>query len=249
MSYVEIAGFGTSESRWQDWPGLAEIPTVTLGELFPEHCRVVVVAPHPDDEILGVGGMLAQLTERHHEILLLAATDGTASHPGSATWTPAKLGAARPRETVEALRIQGVDAELLRLGLPDGAVADLEEMLTRHLTEMVQAADIVLATWQKDAHPDHEAVGRAAAAACAATGATLFELPIWMWHWAAPGDTRVPWERAVRVPMSAEIAARKAAAVRAFVSQVAPDPALEIGAVLPPPHLERLLRSFEVVFR
>lgn len=52
------------------------------------------------------------------------------------------------------------------------------------------------------AHPDDEAAGRAAAAACKATGAPLVEYPIWMWHWATPDDPAVPWHRARRVPLT-----------------------------------------------
>ena len=64
--------------------------------------------------------------------------------------------------------------------------------------------------------------GRAARGACAATGTGLLSYPIWTWHWSHPGDPRVPWEAAARVPLSAEAARRKRAAIGCFASQLRP---------------------------
>ena len=78
------------------------------------------------------------------------------------------------------------------------------------------------ATWRGDGHPDHEAVGRAAAAACARTGVALLEYPVWMWHWASPSDPAVPWERAHSVPVSGWALERKRLAAQCFRSQFEP---------------------------
>ena len=53
--------------------------------------------------------------------------------------------------------------------------------------------------------------------------------PVWMWHWATPGDPRVPWRRACQVALPADAAARKRAAIAAFTSQLT-----DRGAGLPP---------------
>jgi hypothetical protein len=61
----------------------------------------------------------------------------------------------------------------------------------------VVPGDLCLATWRGDGHPDHEAVGRAAARAARFVGATLWEFPVWAWHWARPGAIEVPWHRSM----------------------------------------------------
>lgn len=248
VSYAEIAGLGTPEARWQAWPGLAALPVVGLDALVPAGSRLVVVAPHPDDELLATGGLLALAHAAGRPLLLVAASDGTASHPGSARWTPQRLAVARPAETREALRRLDIDEPtLVRLELPDGAVR--AEDVHAALAGLLRSGDVVVATWRHDAHPDHEAVGQAAARACAGLpGVRLLEVPVWTWHWAEPGDARVPWDRALRLDLGPELAARKVHAVEAYVSQVSPDDALALGAVLPGPVLDRLLRTFEVVF-
>ena len=102
-------------------------------------------------------------------------------------------------ETVRALALLGLSRiQLHRLGLPDGHLADLEAPMTWALVPQLRPSDVVITTWRHDGHPDHEATGRACAAACAQVGATLLEMPISAWHWARPGDPRLPWARACR---------------------------------------------------
>ncbi|MEU8819609.1 PIG-L family deacetylase [Actinoplanes sp. NPDC048796] len=237
---TEISGAGTAEATWRGWTAMNEWPVLT-GE--PGPLPPLVVAPHPDDEILGVAGLMATLGD----VTLVAVTDGEASHPDSTVHTRERLAGIRRNETAEAMKRLGLGTSpVVRLGHPDGEVG--EAALTDTLTRLLRKDQWCLATWRGDGHPDHEAVGRAAAEACARTGARLLEYPIWTWHWAAPGDTRVPWERARRVPLSPEVLAAKQAAVEAFPSQIrplGPDPA--DTAILPPHVLARFARPFEVV--
>ncbi|MFJ9033054.1 hypothetical protein ACIRQP_31920 [Streptomyces sp. NPDC102274] len=56
-----------------------------------------------------------------------------------------------------------------------------------------------------------------------------------MWHWAEPGDARVPWHDAACIPLGSEVMSLKRAAVARFVSQVEPLGPDEVDrAVLPP---------------
>lgn len=247
-----IRGAGTPEAAWQAWPGLAALPLVTAAELVPEGARAVVVAPHPDDEVLGAGGLMAQLGELGRDLLLVAVTDGSASHPGSTRWSPQALAQERPMETRQALSLLGLGPDrvaITRLGFQDGAVAAQEAALVDALCGHLRAGDVVLATWRLDGHPDHEATGRACAASATAVGAQLCEMPIWSWHWAEPGDARLPWARACRLPLSPHTLLHKQQAVQAFGTQTEPDPSSREGCVLPPTALSRLLRPFEVFFR
>jgi LmbE family N-acetylglucosaminyl deacetylase len=244
-----IAGQGTPESDWLSWAGLAALPEVRPEAIVPFGSRAVFVAPHPDDEVLGMGGLMAQLAEMQRRLVLLAVTDGDASHPGSSLWPAERLRTERPVETREALqRLRAFNVELTRMHIGDGQVRQAETHLRERLTAMIRSTDVVITTWRFDGHPDHEATGRAAAHACMATGATLIEVPVWTWHWASPGDARVPWSRARRLALDARAQARKREAVQAFASQLENDPSTGRQAILPPHVLDRLLRSFEVVF-
>lgn len=243
-----IEGQGTPARDWSAWSGMEALPVLEPATLVPEGRRAVVVAPHPDDEVLGTGGLMARLGRLGREVLLIAVTDGTASHPGSTAWPVERLAAARPRETREALRQLGLaHLEVERLDLPDGGIQAHEARLVNLLGEWLRPDDVVLATWRLDGHPDHEAVGRAAFRASLALRARLVEVPIWTWHWARPGDVRVPWSRARRIPLDASTLELKRRATASYVSQLDSDPSTGREPILPPHVLARLLRSFEVV--
>ncbi len=240
-----FATVGTPESAWRDWqPGWAPF------DLTNPPRGVVVVAPHPDDEVLGVGGLLVLLRSLGATISVMAVTDGDASHPGSPTLSAAELARRRVAEQHAALVVLGLgDVEVHRAGLGDGRVAGHEEALAAQVEPLLTPDCWVLTTYRHDRHPDHEATGRAAALAAGRAGSRLIEYPVWTWHWAVPNDPRVPWSRARTVPLPVATRQAKRQAVECYRSQVAPlsdHPA--DTAVLTPEILARLLRPAETVF-
>lgn len=232
---------GTAECEWRAWPGLAALPP-----LDPRRWEsVAVVAAHPDDEVLGVGGTLALLAEAGARLRLIAVTDGEASHPGLDEAGASRLATIRTAETVAALHRLGADGtEIRRLGLPDTGVAAHEEELTHLLSRELAGFDTVIATWSRDVHADHEAAGRAAARACSGE---LWFFPIWTWHWARPADPRLPWAHAARVDLPAPARARKAAAIACFRTQREPR-GPGIAPVLPDAIIDHFTRAQEVLF-
>jgi LmbE family N-acetylglucosaminyl deacetylase len=244
-----IQGKGTTLAEWQACPALAQVQSITHHQLIPEGRRVVIVAPHPDDEVLGCAGILAGMKGREADVLMVAVTDGEASHPGSQQWSPSRLRQQRPLESTRALDRLGLDANALnwqRLGLPDSAVAGQEAQLVERLLELIRPGDRVVTTWHSDGHCDHEATGRAAAFAASEHNACLIEVPVWAWHWARPQDPRIPWARAHKLMLDAQVLANKRRAINAHVSQLSTDG--RASAVLDRETLERLLQPFELVF-
>jgi LmbE family N-acetylglucosaminyl deacetylase len=237
---------GTDEAAWRGWPGLHAPATVDPADWK----SVVIVAAHPDDEILGVGGTIALLVAAGARLRLVAVTDGEKSHPGLDAAATAALATRRVAETAAALdRLGAAGTEVVRLGMPDTGLGVREADLACALDEVMAGFDVALAPWTGDAHADHEAAGRAAAStAAAADGTRLLHYPIWAWHWARPADPRLPWDTAVQVPLPASAAARKRAAIDCFGSQLEPrGPALD--PVLPPDIVAHFIREQEVLFR
>ena len=244
-----IAGAGTPDASWQAWGGLRDLPEVSAAALVPPGRRAVIVAPHPDDEVLACGGLLQLLAAQGSRTVLVAVTDGAASHPGSTAYTPEQLARLRPRETEAALEALGVAGPaMVRARLPDGAVGACIDQLQTLLRHMLRPGDVVFTTWRRDGHPDHEACGLAAAIAAGACRATVVEMPVWTWHWAAPGDARLPWSRARRLDLGGDVLRRKREAVGCFTSQLHDDPSTGQPAILPAHVLARLLHPYEIYF-
>ena len=244
----QIAGEGTPELDWCAWLAQQPLPRVHAETLVRATQRAVIVAPHPDDEVLMVGGLLALLAGLARRIVLVAVTDGEASHVGSRRWTPQALARQRIVETDKALAALGVHATVLRIGVPDGGVAAQTHRLAQRLQALLTADDVVFTTWALDGHPDHEACAHAARCAAAVRGVKLYEVPVWGWHWATAGTPQMPWARAHLLPLPPDALARKQVAVQAFASQWQHDPDCADTPVLRPSTLERVRRPFEVLF-
>jgi LmbE family N-acetylglucosaminyl deacetylase len=225
---------------------------VTLDRLLHAQQRLVVVAPHPDDEVLACGGLVALHAERGGSCLVIAVTDGEASHEGCNAWTAHTLATTRRDESALGLAQLGLSGgTVARLGLPDGKVRDNAAALVSALRPLLRADDLVITTWRLDGHPDHDATGEAAAEACLVIGARLIEAPVWMWHWAVPRDPRVPWERLRSLALSDAALGRKAAALSAHATQFAlreQSNGICEGAVLDTAILQRAARGAEHFF-
>ncbi|WP_423607148.1 PIG-L deacetylase family protein [Sphingomonas sp. MS122] len=120
----------------------------------------LIVAPHPDDELIGAAGLIAYLIRRGTAVHVAVATDGAASHPNSLKWPRRRLVAARQMETRHALRRLGVmPGSIHFLGLPDGAttVDTCRRALARQIRRLPRL-DLIVGPTRDDAHPDHRAV-------------------------------------------------------------------------------------------
>jgi len=142
--------------------------------------RIVVIAPHPDDETLGCGSLIASAVGRRIPVGVVALTDGDGSHPGSQAWPPAALGRLRAGEMRRALaRLGAGGVAVRRLGWGDGRV--VADARVGHLRRQLVAlrAGVVLVTSDADHHLDHRAAARLAAAAARSLGLPLIHYAVW----------------------------------------------------------------------
>ena len=244
-----IGGTGPAAADWARDAALAAVPQITLDALIPPGTRVVVVAPHPDDEILTCGALLQLVAARGDAPLIVAVTDGEASHPGSPAWPPERLRQARTDETDAALAHLGIDASRVRrLHIPDGGVTAAAPELERQLAAIIAPGDIVITTWRFDGHPDHESTALACSAVARKRGARVLQAPVWGWHWSAPGDGAMPMNQARKLPVPNDALARKRAALGCFHSQIEGDASSGAAPILPAFAMERVLHPFELYF-
>lgn len=244
-----IVGRGTPESQWQDWLARNPLRAVPAQQLLHGIGRVVIVSPHPDDEVLGTAGIFLHCKNSALQCVLVSVTSGEASHPDSRLWSPKQLARAREQESAKALTLLCPSSSTVHLKIPDGEVRAHQIRLEAQLEHLLQPADAVFCPWRFDGHPDHEATAAACLRVAIGIGCSLFEVPIWAWHWARPGDDTVPWAQAIRIPLSAQQLKLKRQALSCFKSQLSPDSSNGRQAVLPDWATARLLRPYEVVLK
>ncbi len=116
---------------------------------------VLVIAPHPDDEVIGCGGLLALHAREGRRVEIVVVSDGTA---GMAS----PDAAVRERESEEGTAILGLQPPRF-LRLPDRALSTHQEQLRPSLRERLTELrpDLILVPSPLDIHPDHRAVASA----------------------------------------------------------------------------------------
>lgn len=123
--------------------------------------RSLVISPHPDDDVIGLGGTMSSISDR---IWITYITDGGRGIPGR---KPSETATLRKTETLEAAKVLGVPAENLTfLGHPDGKTQDVE-FISRDIEDVfrrVDPRDLFLPS-VFDSHPDHMNIAFAAARA------------------------------------------------------------------------------------
>lgn len=130
----------------------------------PAACKVLVLAPHMDDEVFGCGGTLAQSVRGGSEVVVAYLTDGSKGYAQGPALElsaievramQAQLIGTRKEEARQAARLLGLH-ELLFLDLPDGSLTVTPETVTR-LSEVLRRVkpDVVYLPFLTDTHPDH----------------------------------------------------------------------------------------------
>lgn len=192
--------------------------------------RLLVIAPHPDDETLATGGLLQEASQRGAAISVFMLTHGD-NNPWPQRWLEKRLhiGAAERRRWGDR-RVAEARQALVRLGLDEGVLVSpgwpdlgLTDMMTSH-GEMLRATlvahmnrfspSLLLVPALADAHPDHSAAHILALEALRASHEQATCLEYLIHGTPAHADVR-------RLTLGAQQLKRKRDAVLAFHSQMA----------------------------
>jgi LmbE family N-acetylglucosaminyl deacetylase len=116
--------------------------------------EILVVAPHPDDETLGCGGLLADLSKHGFDVTLLIVSDGSRSHDVGG------LETIRKAEALRAARLLGIST-VVWAGYPDGGLQECHERIVQEVMSLLPHSGVVLSPLLHDGHSDHDAVASA----------------------------------------------------------------------------------------
>jgi LmbE family N-acetylglucosaminyl deacetylase len=133
------------------------------------HQTTLVIAAHPDDEVLGCGGTLARIAREGRAVHVLLLADGELSRfPTSEGATDPAALAARSAAATHACEILGCTSVEV-LTLPDNRMDTLDLLdVVRHIESAVERhrPSCVLTHHSSDVNVDHRIVHDAVIAAC-----------------------------------------------------------------------------------
>ncbi len=186
----------------------------------------IVVAPHPDDESLACGGLIADACRQAIKGKVVIVSDGAGSHPNSKAYPPERLAALREEEAKQAGAELGLKPEdMLFLRLADRFVPSEGEEAERAIGAIANCAREIGAgslfvSWRHDPHCDHEASYRIARKVQRrADDIRLFEYVVWG-HTLPPATEIQPIRSGVRIRVDRDAQEKKRRAIAAHRSQV-----------------------------
>lgn len=198
---------------------------------LPAAARIAVVAPHPDDETFGCGGIISLSARDHIPMQVVFLSDGEASLK---RWRVPPLEVSRQRrsQTIHAATAFGIaEPHLDFLHVPDGRIPspgqqgynDIAQRLTDLLSQF--APDVIYCVHPSDGWADH-----AASAALVQTASSslhpkprLLFYTVWMWFSAPWGMPGALWNRGLSIDVHRVLAAKRIA-INAYLRD-APSPA------------------------
>ena len=131
--------------------------------------NVLIVGPHPDDEVLGCGGSIARHIEQGDTVSILILAEGITSRADSRElgMDPKRLEALR-RATLKASKILGVKDTVLH-NFPDNRMdslplLDVIKVVEKHVKRLQPS--VVYTTFSGDVNIDHQICFRAVVTAC-----------------------------------------------------------------------------------
>jgi LmbE family N-acetylglucosaminyl deacetylase len=186
----------------------------------------VVLSPHPDDETLGTGGLIAEARTAGQEVDVIVVIDGSGSHPRSKQYPSKRLVDLRYSEVHRAGLALGLKPDrIVFLGLPDTMAPKLGPPFDAAVEETLNVirrseAGALFVTWERDPHCDHEASAELAKTVRRMSpGLKLWAYPIWGWHIEASAKIHQPSPMARRIDISL-YRDRKLKAIAAHASQM-----------------------------
>jgi LmbE family N-acetylglucosaminyl deacetylase len=185
----------------------------------------VVIAPHPDDESLACGGLIADACRQGVRGKVVIVSDGAGSHPNSKAYPPDRLTDVREAEAREAGAELGLRPdEMFFLGLPDRFVPHQGEEAERAIGVIADCvreigAGSLFVSWRHDPHCDHEASYRIAREVQRRVGKVrLLEYVVWG-HTLPPSTEVDPIRSGFKIGIDDEVMEKKRRAIAAHRSQ------------------------------
>lgn len=215
---------------------------------LPSWRHVVVLAPHPDDEVLGCGQLMSRTAAEGGRVSVIYLSSGEKSHNGCC---PADEVAAH-REQLAQQATQGLNIPVDRhwLRLPDGQLSadgNTLELVTRLVLQLIgDEREVCLCVPHAfEGWSDHEAANLLGTLVAKQIDLTLLEYCIWFWYSMPYGKLlRCRWRTARSVGGHRE---QKQAMASRYLSATAPCGTPWVGH-LPPLLVRSCLTKKEYFF-
>lgn len=207
----------------------------------------LILAPHPDDEVFGCGGLIARLTSEGKTPHVVVMTGGGASHRECCDVAASDVIAARRELTLKAAEELGLSSEYIHfLDFEDGHIGKRPESEVLKLRSLIATIkpDTVFVPHCGEGWPDHLAV-RELGLDLVPESTVIFEYCVWMWYYR---QKHLDWSKATKLKMTQKEHSQKLSAITAYTTACAPCGKPWVG-VLPKLFVKANSTDTELYFR
>ncbi|RXJ44365.1 bifunctional PIG-L family deacetylase/class I SAM-dependent methyltransferase [Gelidibacter gilvus] len=207
---------------------LSSAPLLAIDQLGRQLGHSLIIAPHPDDEALGCGGMISYLRSQNVPVSVVFMTSGGASHLNSLKYPPKLLAEVREAEALKSCEILGVHADhVFFYRYPDGVLSSYEDEKVKEIAQQIsllmekQEIKTIFYPWRRDVHPDHKMCNTIGFSAVNQNKSSvqIVEYPVWLWNISEENDWPEEEEISVFRLNVTEVLEQKKAAIFAHKSQ------------------------------
>ena len=184
--------------------------------------KVLIVAPHPDDEVLGCSGLIQRLLNEGKQVDVVILSGGGKSHAGCCEIDESTLIESRRNLSRKAAKILGLPLENLHfLDYPDGSIVfDCSE--TDRLKKLIETLQpkVIFVPHKGEGWSDHLEAGRIVQKLVGEMAdVLLYEYCVWFWYYNVWNIDR---KNAFVITMTEEELSRKNEAIDAYIQPKAP---------------------------
>lgn len=214
---------------------------------LPLSDNTVIIAPHPDDEVIGCAGLIQALVERGTPPHVIILTGGEASHRGCCDISEETLVEMRHKLTLEAASTLGLpESHIHTLRYPDEAISfehPATEQLRALLTQL--SPDALFIPHWGEGWSDHVQAAVIAKSLLSDKQTSIYEYCVWMWYY---NVWNLDSKNAYILQMPPAMHQRKLEAIDQYVLPAAPCGKPWSG-VLPQPFLKAARWNKELYFK
>ena len=183
--------------------------------------NTVIIAPHPDDEVIGCGGLIQALVERGTPPHVIILTGGEGSHRGCCDTPESHIIAVRKQLTTRAMETLGLPASNIHcLEYPDGGVAFAHAETERLKVLLHQLSpNALFVPHNGEGWSDHISVLEIVKELMKCHVVNIYEYCVWMWYY---NVWKLDNKNARILKMTPAQHQRKLKAIEQYVTPLAP---------------------------
>lgn len=184
--------------------------------------KVLIIAPHPDDEVIGCAGLIQQVLKQGKQLYICILSGGEASLRDYSNISEEEIKKQRLSLTKKITTQLGLSADqLILLNFPDGNIHKKfpDFHILQQIIQQIKPDEIFVPHQKGEGWSDHIETGNMIKDIIKGTTIRLYEYCVWFWYY---NVWKIDWKNACLVRMTSTEHQNKLKAIYDYITPLAP---------------------------